>query len=114
MKVEGLETLSDNDIVARRTEVMRDLVRAQLRLRTGQLEDTSVLGKTRKVLAQMNTELRAREIAQNLPKGTLLNSSVAKADGPENEGGPEGVTSAKRSRFGLGFLKDALMGKRSE
>lgn len=114
MKTDGLETLSDNDIVTRRTEVMRELVTNRIQLRTAQLEDTSLVNKKRKSLARLDTELRAREIARNLPKGSLLSRSVARLDDEPETGTEEAAAPAKRSRFGLGFLKDALLGRRSE
>lgn len=111
MKLEGLDKLSDDDIITRRAEFMRDLVAYRMQLRMQQLEDTSKIRKTRKALARLNTELRARELAKGLPKGSLLGRSTVQA--PVETTG-EGEAQGKRSRFGLGFIKDALLGKRSE
>ncbi len=112
MKIEGLNRLSDNDIITKRAELMRELMALQIQLRMQQLENTSKIKKTRRAVARLNTELRAREIAQNLPKGTLLGRSVAKAH--DEATGAEAEGTGKRSRFGFGLLKDALLGRKSD
>jgi len=108
---DDLKTLANEDVVVHRSEIMRDLMVAQFQVRTGQLEDSSQLPKLRKKLARLNTELRAREIAQNLPKGSIgcrQPAPPAKED-VEESGGQ--VT--RRSRFGLGAIRDTLLGKRT-
>ncbi len=112
MKLENLHTLSDEDIITRRAEYMRELVGLRMQLRLQQLEDNSRIRKTRKALARLNTELRAREIAKKLPKGALLGRASVRLDAgvPEEQDKAKG----KRSRFGLGVLKEALLGKPTE
>jgi large subunit ribosomal protein L29 len=111
---EDLKGLSETDILVRRAEVMRDLMVSQFQLHTGQLEDSSRIGKMRKRLARLNTELRSREIAANLPKGTYLNQNVARPGEASLALPTEASAPVKRSRFGLGFLRDTLLGKRSK
>ncbi len=112
MKTESLDKLSDDDIITRRAELMRELMAHRIQLRMQQLEDNSKIKKTRRALARMNTELRKREIAQGLPKSALLGRTTVRPQDVSDSG--EGVQTGRRSRFGLGFLKDALLGKRSE
>lgn len=109
---EDLKTLSETDILVRRAEVMRDLMVSQFQLHTGQMEDSSQLKNMRRRLARLNTELRAREIAANLPKGSYLHRTEARPGG-EQVAMPMGeARTARKSRFGLGFLRDTLLGKR--
>ncbi len=112
MKTESLKSLSDNDIVVRRSELMRDLMVTQFQLRTGQLEDSSRLKKFRRSLAKLNTELRARELASGLEKGVLVNRTVSRVAEQPGQGS-ETAPAPKRSRFGLGFIRDTLLGRRS-
>jgi large subunit ribosomal protein L29 len=110
---EDLKSLSESDILVRRAEVMRDMMVSQFQLHTGQMEDSSQLKKMRRRLARLNTELRAREIAANMPKGSYLNRTIARVGG-EQPVIPAGEAAAtpRKSRFGLGFLRDTLLGKR--
>ena len=112
MKIENFKALADDDILLRRAKTMQELMLTQFQLRTGQLEDSAKIRKLKKELARIATELRAREIAGGLTQGALSSKVVhgisASADEPVAE-----ATSSKRSRFGLGSIRDALFGRRS-
>ena len=113
MKGDGLDNLSDNDILARRADVMREVTKIRIQVATQQQEDTSKVGRLRKDLARLNTELRAREIKQGLAKGMLTGRASVMVEGDDEVPGDDSVK-GKKSRFGLGFFKDAVCGKRSE
>ncbi len=58
-----ISELSDTELVDRLGETKKELFNLRFQHATGQLENTSRLGQTRKDIARLNTELRAREIA---------------------------------------------------
>ena len=58
-----ISELSDTELVERLGETKKELFNLRFQHATGQLENTSRLGQTRKDIARINTELRAREIA---------------------------------------------------
>jgi ribosomal protein L29 len=114
--MKGKENLSGVDIdalLSRRAELIRDLMVARFQLRIGQLEDSSTLPKLRRSMARVNTELRSREVAGGLAKGTLLGRSVPlpQVAGIEDETESEGTGADNGS--GRGFIRDTLLGKRS-
>ncbi|MGH9138357.1 MAG: 50S ribosomal protein L29 [Acidimicrobiales bacterium] len=59
----ALRDLSDDALVARLLEEKDTLLKLRFRMATGQLDNTSELGKVRRHVARIMTELRAREIA---------------------------------------------------
>ncbi|MCB9763134.1 MAG: 50S ribosomal protein L29 [Alphaproteobacteria bacterium] len=61
MRYAELKELSDQDLVHRELSLERQLVTAQFRLYTNQLEDTSQLGKLRRDIARLQTAARERE-----------------------------------------------------
>lgn len=71
MKFTEIQALSDISLVHQELQLERSLVQHQFRHRLGQLENTSVLGATRKDIARVQTELTRREKEQGLGKGTL-------------------------------------------
>lgn len=54
---------SDVNLVDRLAESKQELFNLRFQHATGQLENNARLGQTRRSIAQLNTELRAREIA---------------------------------------------------
>lgn len=71
MRYAELKELSDQDLVHRELSLERQLVTAQFRLYTNQLEDTSQLGKLRRDIARLQTAARERERAQGLARNAL-------------------------------------------
>ena len=62
-KNESLGDLDQDGLVARLTERKQELFNLRFQNVTGQLDNTSRLGLTRRDIARINTELRSREIA---------------------------------------------------
>lgn len=91
-----LNTLSDEQLVHAELQLERDLLAASFRLRTGQLEDTSSLGRIRKQIARIRTAQRQREVSQGLTTDALRNRFRATFQ-------PAAV--APESKAGGGFLK---------
>ncbi|MFZ5478689.1 MAG: 50S ribosomal protein L29 [Myxococcota bacterium] len=100
MKASELNGLSDEQLVHKELELERNLLAATFRHRLNQLENTSVLGKTRKDIARAETVLRTREVAQGLPKGALKAKHASSFVPPQPEAGGEAA--------GAGFLKGIL------
>lgn len=69
-----LHGLSDEELAHRMLDRSRDLVSARFRHSLGQLENTSELRVIRREIARIKTEARSREIAQGLPKDSLIRS----------------------------------------
>jgi large subunit ribosomal protein L29 len=57
-----LRELDDASLVERLAEATDDLFQKRFSLATGQLDNTATLPRTRREIARINTELRAREI----------------------------------------------------
>ena len=58
-----LSDLGDTDLVEQLNDAKEQLFNLRFQLATGQLEDHSRLGKVKREVARVLTELRAREIA---------------------------------------------------
>jgi len=71
MKNDELAALTDEQLVHKELELERSLLAHTFRHRLGQLENTSLLGKTRRGIARAQTLLAAREREQGLSKGAL-------------------------------------------
>jgi ribosomal protein L29 len=71
MKAAELNSLSDEQLVHKGLELERELMRHMMRHRLGQLENTSVLAKTRRDIARVATFVTRREHVAALDKGTL-------------------------------------------
>jgi len=54
--------LDDTSLVERLAEAKDDLFKMRFNLATGQLENTALIARTKREIARINTELRAREI----------------------------------------------------
>lgn len=55
--------LSDTELVERIAEEKDRLFKLRFQLATGQLENSAAVGRTKRDIARLHTELRAREIA---------------------------------------------------
>jgi ribosomal protein L29 len=71
MKAAEIQALTDEQVVHLELELERKLLSHTLRHRLGKLEDTSVLGKTRKDIARAQTEITLRERNGGLNAGGL-------------------------------------------
>jgi ribosomal protein L29 len=71
MQYAKLKELSDEALVHRELQLERDLIHTRIRQRTGQLEDSSQVGKLRKGIARARTAQRERERAGSLSNNAL-------------------------------------------
>jgi large subunit ribosomal protein L29 len=62
-KQSALTDLDQAQLVDQLSEAKQELFNLRFQLATGQLENNARLGQTRRGIARLNTELRAREIA---------------------------------------------------
>jgi large subunit ribosomal protein L29 len=63
MSGESMTELDDDSLVQRLAEAKQELFNLRFQHVTGQLPSSTRLGQTRKTIARIHTELRAREIA---------------------------------------------------
>ncbi|MFO7180505.1 MAG: 50S ribosomal protein L29 [Pseudomonadota bacterium] len=61
MKAKDLRERSSEDLQTLKASMLKDLFSYRMKVATDQLEDTSVIGKTRKDIARIETILRERE-----------------------------------------------------
>lgn len=66
MKVDQIRGLSDEEIIARLDEAREEIMNLRFQQATGELLDTSQLGKVRKNIARFETILKEREIEGDL------------------------------------------------
>lgn len=66
-----LASLDDAGLIAKLAELDRKSVEAKFAHSMGQLENTAVLAELRKTVARIKSEIRRRELAQGLDKGSL-------------------------------------------
>ena len=71
MQYAKLSELSDEQLVHRELQLEREYIDTSFRKKTGQLEDSSSIGKIRKDIARTRTAQRERERAQNLAANAL-------------------------------------------
>jgi large subunit ribosomal protein L29 len=64
--------LSDEQLAGQVSTARRELVEARFQHSMGQLENSSQLKRLRRQVAKLLTETRNREIAQELPRDSLL------------------------------------------
>jgi large subunit ribosomal protein L29 len=62
MKIEDIRALGDGEIIAQLDEAREELMNLRFQQATGELLDTSVVGKTRRRIARYETVLREREL----------------------------------------------------
>ena len=60
---ESLSALGDADVIERLAEAREEFFNLRFQFASGQLDDSSALGKAKKGVARLLTERRAREIA---------------------------------------------------
>ena len=77
MKVAELNGLSDEQLVHKALELERTMLAHTFRHRLGQLDNTSLLGKTRRDIALAHTVLGARERSNGMLPGSLLSKHRA-------------------------------------
>ena len=99
MKTNDLSGLSDEQLVHKELELEHSLLTHTFRHRLGQLENTSVLGKTRREIARAKTLLGTRERTEGLVKGTLE---------ARHRSSFVPVASSAQGEAGAGFLKGIL------
>ena len=63
LKASEIRELTDDELERRLEESRQELFNLRFQHATGQLENNARLGLTRREVARINTELRAREIA---------------------------------------------------
>jgi large subunit ribosomal protein L29 len=63
VKAEAIVELDEHGLVTRLAEQKQELFNLRFQNATGQLDNTSRMGITRREIARINTELRSREIA---------------------------------------------------
>jgi large subunit ribosomal protein L29 len=66
MLIKDVRNLSTAELVAKLDDTREELFRLRFQFRTGQLTDYSRLGAMRRTIAQMETVLRERELAEQL------------------------------------------------
>jgi large subunit ribosomal protein L29 len=66
MKVDQIRGLSDEEIIARLDEAREEIMNLRFQQATGELLDTSQLGKVRKNIARFETILKEREMEGDL------------------------------------------------
>jgi len=62
MKPAEIRDMTDEELLARRTEVKRAVFNLKVQLATGQLENSAALKKTKKDLARIETIIRERRL----------------------------------------------------
>ncbi|NOY25855.1 MAG: 50S ribosomal protein L29 [Oligoflexia bacterium] len=92
--LKNLKKLDDEALVHAELQLERDLITASFRLRTGQLDDTSSIGRVRRDLARSRTLQRQRELDHGLAKDSLrsryrptFQPSVPETEGTDGSGG---------------------------
>lgn len=98
MKTENLTAFSDEQLVHHELGLERTLFGHQLRHRLSQLDNNSVLKRTRREIARAQTAVRARELQEGLNRGSLRQRHAASFVPAAAEG----------SDAGGGFLKGLL------
>jgi large subunit ribosomal protein L29 len=76
-KAAELRDLGDDALIDRLAETKQELFNFRFRHVTGQLDNYSRIQETKRDIARMNTELRAREIAAH----EALTNAAEKSDG---------------------------------
>jgi len=113
MKYSDTEKLSDKDLVHYELGLERKLVEATFKLSTGQLDDTSTVGKLRKDIARARTAQRSRERSQNLGKNALRDQHrstfdpTAAAPTADSADSSKGFLQGIADRLGLGGGEEA-------
>jgi len=109
MKIADIRKLEDRQLVHEELRLDREIIHARFALKTGQLEDTSTLGKMRRDIARLRTVQRERERTAGLATDTLRERHRASYD-------PKAAAAAApaEAQSAKGFLKgivDKVKGK---
>ena len=117
MKYTELSDLSDEGLVHRELEMERSLVRSSFQQKSGQLQDSSLMGKLRRDIARLRTAQRERERAQGMSVDTLRNryrgtyvaagseATVVEAEAPA--AASAGFLKGLASKLGIGGTEEA-------
>ena len=76
-KAKPLSDLGDTDLIEKRANAKEELFNLRFQLATGQLDNSARMTLVKKEIARVNTELRAREIAD-------ADALASSASGEEN------------------------------
>lgn len=76
-KTKPLSDLGDTDLIEKRADAKEELFNLRFQLATGQLDNSARMRLVKKEIARVNTELRAREIAD-------ADALASSASGEEN------------------------------
>jgi len=104
---EAIRELSDEQLVHSVLQIERDVIAARFKHSTNQLENTAQLRDMRRQVARLHTEARRREMAQGLPKDSLLHqyrrgfgggTVEAGEDAPEKGGFLSGIVDKLSSK----------------
>jgi large subunit ribosomal protein L29 len=110
MKMEDIRKLEDHQLVHEELRLDREIIQARFAMQTGQLEDTSKLGKMRRDIARLRTAQRERERERGLPTDALREKHRASFD-PGAVAGEEAAPAAPSSRGFLKGIVDKVTGK---
>jgi len=105
----GLKDVNDGDLAGQIRDAERELVGLRFRHSNSQLENTATLKTVRRKLARLKTEIRARELAQGLGKGSLIAKHGAARTAPAEKATTEQAP-AERGGFLKGIV-DRLTGR---
>jgi len=95
MELASIRNLTDEQLVHAELSLERDLVAATFQHRTGQLDDSSMLGKMRKAIARLRTLQRERERDAGSARDSLRNSyrgTFDAASAVSSQDAPEGAS----------------------
>jgi large subunit ribosomal protein L29 len=113
MKMSDIRKLEDHQLVHEELRLDREIIHARFALKTGQLEDTSKLGKMRRDIARLRTVQRERERERGLNPDYLREKHRA-TFGARTAEQPEQADATPEPKSGRGFLKgivDRVTGK---
>lgn len=105
----NLKELSDDELLVKRAGMVRELITERFRHAVGQVLDSSKLSMLRRNIARANTELRSREITQQLPVNALLGRAAKSSEVTSSE---NASTQASMKTGPFSFVKK-LFGARS-
>lgn len=99
MKAQTLQELEDSALVQHDWVLSQEFSAARIQLALGQLEQNSEIRRIRKSRARVKTELRRRELAANLSKGTLVNRHAGSIETSSISGSSSDADSASKGGF---------------
>ncbi|HBF86782.1 MAG TPA: 50S ribosomal protein L29 [Clostridiales bacterium] len=69
MKAQEIHGMSNDELITKLADLKEELFNLRFRHATGQLENPNVISATKKDIARVKTEMRAREIASAKAEG---------------------------------------------